>query len=81
MRRAAGIGLAERFYAHCLFPMTGRSRHPFRMLESTLGTGTLPPQPGVYVPRRLSHASGPVTGDTLGRPVGKPVGLPLSRGW
>jgi hypothetical protein len=28
-----------------------------RMLESTLGIGTLPRQTGVYVPRRLSHGA------------------------
>ena len=32
-----------------------------RMVESTLGIGTLPPQAGVYVPRRLSQVYGSVT--------------------
>jgi len=32
------------------------------MLEPTLGIGALPRQTGVYVPRRLSRAGGPVKG-------------------
>ena len=49
-----------------------------RMLESTLGIGTLPRQTGVYVPRRLSHIGGPVTG-TLGRRVRRD--RPASLAW
>lgn len=51
-----------------------------RMLESTLGIGTLPRQTGVYVPRRLSHIGGPVTG-TLGRRAFDAIGLLLWHGW
>jgi hypothetical protein len=56
--------------AHRPCPTAARSRHPFRMPESTLGIGTLPQQTGVYVPRRLNQANGPVEafGD-LGRPL------------
>jgi hypothetical protein len=61
---------------HCLFPVAGRSRHPFRMVESTLGIETLPQQTGVYVPRRLSHVSGPVTGAS-GRRACDAMSLPL----
>ncbi len=33
--------------------MAGRSRHRFRVHESTLGIETLPQQTGVYIARRL----------------------------
>jgi len=76
MRRVREISGAERFGAHYMFPMAGRSRHPFRMPESTLGIGTLPQQTGVYVPRRLNQANGPVASisshsdcDTLSLPL------------
>lgn len=39
--------------------MPARSRHLFRMPESTLGIEVLPPQSDVYIPRHLNQVSEP----------------------
>jgi hypothetical protein len=41
--------------------MGGRVRHPLACSNLRWGIGTLPPQAGVYVPRRLSQVYGSVT--------------------
>ena len=41
--------------------MGGRVRHPLAWSNLRWGIGTLPPQAGVYVPRRLSQVYGSVT--------------------
>lgn len=46
--------------------MAARSRHVFRMPESTLGIARLPPQSDVYVPRHLNQVNEPVTGRSGG---------------
>jgi hypothetical protein len=56
--------------------MAARSRHPFRMPESTLGIGTLLQQTGVYVPRRLNQVNGPVTSTSSSGDYGT-MSLPL----
>jgi hypothetical protein len=47
--------------------MAARSRHLFRMPESTLGIETLPPQSDVYIPRHLNQANGPGDGQVRQR--------------
>ena len=61
LRKAAVIGIAERFCAHCLFPWQVTL---VILAWSNLrwGIGILPRQRGGYVPRRLSYVGGPVAG-------------------
>ena len=47
--------------------MAARSRHLFRMPESTLGIETLPPQSDVYIPRHLSQVNEPGDGQVRQR--------------
>ena len=62
IQRVAGIGVARRF---SLLP---QDRSASRMYKSTPGVETLPPQTGVYVPRRLGPMNGFVTVPLLASP-------------
>ncbi len=67
---ADGAYIAERFFVHFLFPVEGHSLViAFACSNLRWVIEILPPQTGVYVPRRLSHVSGPLTrlGPTRGR--------------
>src|SRR6202008_2966301 len=61
MGRAAGIGIAEASVHIACSPWRVALVIPCAGSNLRWGIGTLPRQTGVYVPRRLSHVSGPVT--------------------
>lgn len=66
--KGAGIGIAKRFFVHCIAcsPWRVALVLPFAFLNLRWDIRALPRQTGVYVPRRLSHVVEP-TPDTSGQ--------------